>query len=235
LADLQTTFLTLSIIAIIGFLLNLYATRLLAGTGRIARLKVVAILKGVINLAFIVSWAAFLFGYPLLSIPLFFMTGFLLLLLAYLLFNIVHDQIFVRRGAEFLSIGPLAILLLQKTSEIVQQYKDIISNVYAVGLGFMLGINFLTALYAYQLYQEMRGGAAIWLLIAVYAGTIFLVSIMGVLATFYNVSGVLSDIDSFIVNMAPLIIPDIVMLAIGVYYKREVLPIIKKLAEEVKA
>ena len=125
--------------------------------------------------------------------------------------------------------------MLQQATEIVQQYKDIISNVYAIGLGFMLGINFLTVIYAYQLFQETRGGAAIWLMIATYTGTIFLLSIMSVLATFYNISGILSDIDSFIVSTSPLILPDIIMLGIGWYYKREVLPLIEKLAEEVKA
>jgi len=235
LADIQTTFTILSAIAIVGFLLNFVASKLLMGTGRIARLKIVAILKAFINLGFIVSWATFLFGYPLLSIPLFFITGFLLILLSYILFSIVHDQVFVRRGSEFVLITPVGILLLQQVGEVVQQYKDIISNVYAIGLGFMLGINFLTVIYAYQLYQEMRGGAAIWLMIATYTGALFLVSIMGVLATFYNISGILSDIDSFIVSTSPLILPDIIMLTIGLYYKREVLPLIQKLAEEVKA
>ncbi len=234
-AEMQTVFITIMGIAFIGFILNLIASRLLVGTGRIARLKIVAILKAFINIGFVVSWATFLFGYPLLSIPLFFMTGFLLLLLSYLLFSIVHDQVFVRRGREFISLAPISILLLQQATEIVQQYKDIISNVYAIGLGFMLGINFLTVIYAYQLFQETRGGAAIWLMIATYTGTIFLLSIMSVLATFYNISGILSDIDSFIVSTSPLILPDIIMLGIGWYYKREVLPLIEKLAEEVKA
>lgn len=234
-ADLSTVFTSLSLLAFLGFILNIVSARLFVGTGRISRLKVVAILKGVINISFIFSWAAFLFGYPVLSIPLFFITGSLLILLIYLLFNIVHDQIYVKRGAEFASIAAPIIAVLQTTEELVAQYKDIIANAYAIGLGFMLGISFLTVIYAYQLYQEMRGGASIWLLIAVYVGTIFLVSLMGVLATFYNIYGVLTDIDSFVVNMAPMIIPDIVMIATAVYYKRVVYPIIRGLVEEAKA
>jgi len=232
LVEVIETFLLISSIVIIGFLLNVIAARLLVGRGRIARLKIIALLKGAINIFFIISWASFLFMSPLLSIPLFFITGFLLIILTYLLFNVVHDQLYIKRGAEFLTISLPMIVFLQEASQVISQYKDIIANAYAIGLGFMLGINLLTAFYAYQLYNEMKGGAAIWLLIAVYAGSIFVVSLMGVLATFYNVYGLLTDIESFILNMSPMIVPDIVMLYIGIYYKNRVLPIIQKLVEE---
>ena len=226
--SLETTlFFSVSSIPIIGTVLNIYASSQFKGEGRLSMLKLLSLLKASIDIVFIISWATFFYWNPILSIPFFFLAGLLLLALSYGLFVLIHDQIYVKRGTTLTSIAIPGILLAQS---VIEQYKDIITNVYSIGLGFILAINLLSVYYAFQLYREMTGGAAIWLYLAIYTVTIFITSLLNVLATFYNITRVITDQDSFILSTSSTIIPDIVIVAISSYYKRVILPLIKEIS-----
>ena len=221
-------FVPISIIPLIGSILNIYSSKRFLGEGKLAMLKVISILKATINIVFILAWLSFFYWHPVLSIPLFFFSGILLLALSYLLFILVHDQIYVKRGAGALTSIALPVFLLYQTG--VEEYREMITNSYAIGLGFILAINLLTVMYAFQLYREMKGGALIWLYLAIYTASVFLTSTLNVIATFHNVAGVITDIDSFIISSVSLIIPDAIIVVISNYYVKVILPLLKEIS-----
>ena len=228
--DLLTLIITIAA-PIIGILLNFGAYLMLrGGFGKISSLGNIALLKIIINILFILSWLVYFYRGPVFSIPPFYVAGILLLLLTFLLYKLVHDEIYVKRGKIVFSISLYPFLLWQ-IGETVGELRDLISNSYSLGLGFILAINLLTIYYAYELYKEMKGGAFIWILIAVYVVSLFIASLFAVIATYFNLLGVFTDIDSFQYNLITLLLPDIVMVLTAYYYSNKIKPLLKELVE----
>lgn len=215
-----------SIIAIIGIVLNIYGVQKIREVKALEFLNRSMLIKIFSNMLFLSGWIARVQGYGFLYPLLFMVAGFLILIIALIIFWGVHKEIYIER-TELLIIPTGILLLTNEMQFTIPRIRTLMINAFGTGLIFMASS---FAIYnCYKLYRKRRGGATLWLMIALYALTILLINTLGLILTFYEVLGILTIWDILSIHLSSLILPDLVAFYSAYYYVKKIRPILIEL------
>lgn len=213
-------------IAIIGIILNIYGYRKISGVMVFRFFRRSMIIKMFSNLLFILGWECRIYGYEIFYAFFFTIAGILILIIAIIIFWGVHKEIYVER-TEFV-IAPLYLFfVLNGTIFTLPRVRTLMIGAFGMGLVFMAST---FAIYnCYNLYRKRKGGAIIWLMIAIYALMILLINVLGLILTFYEIIETLSFQDVLSIHLSSIILPDLIAFYSAYYYNRRIKPLLVEL------
>jgi len=211
---------------IIGILLNIYGLQKIKEVRALDFFSKSMFLKIFSNILYIIGWVAGIYGVTILYGTFFAIAGIIILIITIVIFWGVHKEIYVERTELMISPIGMFFILSATTFEIEKVIKSMISA-FGIGLGFMASS---FAIYGcYKLYNRRKGGAILWLMVALYVLMILLVDIIGLIVIFYEVLGLLSPWDILDVYLSSLILPDIIAFYSSYYYDKKIRPLLTEL------
>ncbi len=214
------------ILSIIGIFLNLWGILKIRNIEALVFINKSMIIKIISNALFIIGWLAKVYGYPSIYVMLFIVSGFLVLLIAIIIFWGVHREIYVEK-TEFVGIPLVLTFMINGEVFTISRVRTLMIGAFGTGLVFMAS---LFAIYGcYKLYTKRKGGATIWLLVGTYTLAILAINTLGLFVTFYDILGIMSTTEIMTIHLSSLVIPDFIAFLIAFYYETRVRPILESL------